>query len=88
MKLDHRFPYCTPTKLAYLNFSQNLKDHLSFANIRSQQSQNAYFSTYLTHRYMSLTAHIDNWPYFFNRAKNFSFPSTNTLLASIRTYPT
>lgn len=25
MKLDHRFPYCTPKELVYLNSSQNLK---------------------------------------------------------------
>ena len=29
MKLDHRFPYCTPKELVYLNSSQNLKVHFN-----------------------------------------------------------
>ena len=29
MKLDHRFPYCTPKELVYLNSSQNLKAHFN-----------------------------------------------------------
>ena len=73
MKLDHRFPYCTPKELVYLNSSQNLKAHLSFANIKSQQSQNAYFSTYLLHHYMSSKVHIDNWPYFLIKLRNSHF---------------
>lgn len=29
MKLDHRFPYCTPKELVYLNSSQNSKVHFN-----------------------------------------------------------
>ena len=38
MKLDHRFPYCTPKELVYLNSSQNLKAHFNNGKLEEVKS--------------------------------------------------